>query len=114
MHHQRFCQHRGQHQRYQRNNDRAPAAEGDQAQQGDRRVDIQQHLAVGFLDHDVGCRIDPGIASSQQKLAIAGAVFSREGLGDFQHTIQGVGLVVGEVGQYRRQGATGVEKLGVP
>ncbi|MNQ72263.1 hypothetical protein D3C85_869630 [compost metagenome] len=114
MHHQRLGEDRGEDQRHHGNDHRAPAAEGDQAQQGHRRIHVEQHLAVGFLDHDVGRRIDTGVAGGQQELPILGTVFLGKLLGHIQQAIQGGRLVVGQIGEHRGEAAVGIEELGVP
>ncbi|MNZ54644.1 hypothetical protein D3C78_725510 [compost metagenome] len=110
-HHQGLAENRGQHQRQQGHQHRAPAAEGDQAEHDDRQVDIDQHGAVGFAHHDVGCRFNARGAGGQQELAILGAVGLGEAVGDRHHRVQGLGLVVLEVGNHRHHRAIVIEQF---
>ncbi|MNN07605.1 hypothetical protein D3C81_1204340 [compost metagenome] len=110
-HHQRLAQHRGEHQWQYRHQGRAPATKGDQAEQRHCQVHQQQHAAVGVAHHDIGRRLDPGAAGRQQELAILAAVGLGKALGNRHHLIEGVGLVVLEVGDHRHQRAIVVEQF---
>ena len=110
--HQRLAQHRGEHQGHQRHHGRPPATEGDEAEQGHRQIDVEQHGAVGLVHHHVGGGLYAGTACGQQELAIRRAVLPGKPLGDGHHAAQGLGLVIFQVGDHRHQGAVGVEELG--
>jgi hypothetical protein len=69
------------------------------AQHDHRQIHVQQHLHVGLLHHDVGGRLDAGVAGGQQELALRRVVF----LGKLAATVpttwsRVVGLVVLKVG----------------
>ncbi|MNI12071.1 hypothetical protein D3C73_652390 [compost metagenome] len=110
-HHQGFAEDRGQHQRQQRHQRGAPAAEGDQAEQRHRRIDVQQHGAIGFAHDDVGRRLNARRTGRQQELAIFGAVFLGELVGNRHHGVEGFGLVILEEGDHRHQRTISIEQL---
>ncbi|MCY1444190.1 hypothetical protein D9M71_606460 [compost metagenome] len=110
-HHQGFAKDRRPHQRQQRHQRRAPAAEGDQAEQRHRQIDVQQHGAVGLAHHDIGRGFNPGVAGGQQELAIVTAVFPGELVGNRHHRVEGFGLVILEVSDHRHQRTIGIEQL---
>ena len=111
--HQRLAQHRGDHQRHHRDDDRPPAAEGDEAQHDHREIDVDQHLAPRLLDDDVGRRLDAGAAGGEQERAAVVAVLIRERLGRLHDPVERLGLVVGQVGDHRHHRAIGVEQIRV-
>ncbi|MCY1281213.1 hypothetical protein D9M70_300200 [compost metagenome] len=114
MHHQRFRQQGGEHQRQNGHHHGAPAAEGQQAQQGNGGIDGQQHLQLHAFHHDIGRGLYAGTAGSQQELALLRAVLFRELACHLHHGAQRGGLVVRKVGQNGDQRALAVEELGVP
>ena len=93
--------------------DRAPAAEGDQAQHDHGRVDVEQHRAVRLLDDDVGRRLDAGAAGGQQERAILVVVRPRELRSGVHDAGERLRLVVGEIRDHRHHRALGVEEIGI-
>ncbi|MNQ96261.1 hypothetical protein D3C85_1118570 [compost metagenome] len=66
---------------------------------------------VGLAHHDIGCRLDARSTGGKQELAIRGAVFLGEFVGNRHHRVEGFGLVILEVGNDRHQRAVVVEQL---
>ncbi|MNE07776.1 hypothetical protein D3C80_1004070 [compost metagenome] len=108
--HQRLADNGGHQQRNQCHQGRAPAAEGQEAEQRRSAIHRQVHGDDALLYFDVGRRLDAGVARCQQELhrllGIRGrAVVLGKVFGDFQHPAQRIGLVVGQVGNDRRHRA---------
>ena len=57
-------------QRHDGDHDRAPVAEGNEAEGDDREIDVAQHLGPCLFHDDVGRRLDPGVTGGKQELAL--------------------------------------------
>jgi hypothetical protein len=91
--------------------DRAPAAERDEAQRDDREVHIEQHRAVGVAHDDVGRRFDARVARGKQEHAILVVVLPRELRAGRDDAVEGLRLVIGEIRDHGHHRALGIEEI---
>ena len=110
--HQRLAKQGGDDQRDQSDEHRAPAAERNEAQQHDGAVQHEMHSPEATLDHDVGRRLDSGAAGREHELPTLDVVLGSEGLGRIDDTTQGIGLVIRQIGDHRRDRAGTIDQIG--